>query len=362
MSRIRLAVVGAGKLGGYHANVSSDLETLDLVAVVDPMEAARNALAEKTGCKAVAETSELFGKIDAAVVATPTFTHRDTVLPLLEAGIHVLVEKPIATTEADATAMVEAAEKAGCTLQVGHVERFSPALTALPTPISEPRFIQATRTSGFTFRSTDIGAVLDLMIHDIDLALSFAKSEVIDVRAMGLSVLGSAVGGDQEDMVTADLTFASGCVARLTASRVSYELQREMQVFGSDGFVTYDFAKGTATSVRPNAEVLSRTFDPASIPAERQAELFAGKLFEDVLVKEEHAAPAVNAIKLELRDFARAIGTGESPRVSGAAGRDAVAVAERILQSVAQHRWDGNTTGRIGAYAEVAASELRKSA
>lgn len=330
MQPVKVAVVGAGKLGGYHANLASKLEAFELIAVVDPFAASREALAEKTGTRAVEDLSEVIDSIDAAVVATPTATHCEVVERLLNAGKHVLVEKPIAPTLAEADRIVAAADRSGATLQVGHVERFSPALVAAGDTLRNPRFIQAVRTSGYTFRSTDIGAVLDLMIHDIDLVLSLADSEVTDVTAVGSSVLGG-----HEDMVNTRLTFANGCVADLTASRVSYQLQRTMNVCTATGFTALDFATGKATTVTPTDEVLNGTFDGEALPNNRKAELFAGKMFEEVLIKAEHAAPAVNAIELELLDFARAIQTGTAPRVTGKAGRDAVAVAERILNVVA---------------------------
>lgn len=333
MQPVKVAIVGAGKLGGYHANLTSKLEEFEVVAVADPFAASRETLAEKTGTRAVADISEVIDSIDAAVVATPTATHSVVVERLLDAGKHVLVEKPIAPTSAEADRMVAAADRSGTTLQVGHVERFSPALVAAGDTLQNPRFIQAVRTSGYTFRSTDIGAVLDLMIHDIDLVLSMADSEVTDVTAVGTSVLGG-----HEDVVNTRLTFANGCVADLTASRVSYQLQRTMNVFTTTGFTALDFATGKATTVTPTDDVLSGEFDGESLPPERKAELFAGKMFEEVLVKAEHAAPAVNAIELELLDFAHAIQTGTAPRVTGIAGRDAVAVAERILDAIATEK------------------------
>ncbi len=332
MKPVRLAVIGAGKLGGYHANLAAKLEAFDLVAVADPHPASCEKLAAKTGSQAVANVEAVLDRIDAAVVATPTATHYDVVTRLLAAGKHVLVEKPITPAAAEATKLVAAADRAGVVLQVGHVERFSPALVAAGDAVKQPRFIRSERTSGYTFRSTDIGAVLDLMIHDIDLVLSLAESEVVEVWATGLSVLGG-----HEDMASARLVFANGCVADLTASRVSYELRRTMQVVTSRGFTAIDFATGKATTVSPTHEVLRGEFNGESLPAERKAELFAGKLFEEVLVKTQHEAPPVNAIELELLDFATAIQTGAKPRVTGAAGRDAVAVAERILASIARN-------------------------
>ncbi|MGL4513513.1 MAG: Gfo/Idh/MocA family protein [Lacipirellulaceae bacterium] len=336
MRAVRLAVIGAGKLGGYHATLAAGSPEFDLVAVVDPVSVARNALADKTGARPFADYRQVLGRVDAAVVATPTATHRATAVALLEAGVHVLVEKPIAPSLADAEAIVTAARRRGRVLQVGHVERFSPALEAFasgaPEGLGTPRFLDATRTSGYTFRSTDIGVVLDLMIHDIDLALSMVDSEVVRVSAHGTRVL-----GQHEDMAVARLRFASGCVAHLTASRVSYEAKREMRVVYDRGFVALDFAKGTATTLQPSADVLGGRFDAEGLSPARRAELAAGKLFEEVLVRTEHTAPPCNAIERELLDFAGAIRSGTAPRVTGEAGRDAVAIAERVIESIAHH-------------------------
>lgn len=330
MAPIRLAVVGAGKLGGYHATLAAKSPEFELAAVVDPCEPACVDLAKRCETAHAADARSILSGIDAAVVATPTATHAPVVTDLLQAGKHVLVEKPIAPTLAEADRMVDAAERAGVVLQTGHVERFNPAIQAAGDSLRDPRFIQATRSSGYTFRSTDIGAVLDLMIHDIDLVLSLTGSEVIDVAAVGAAVMGG-----HEDLANARLTFVNGCVAELNASRVSYQPCRTMRVFTPTGFTNLDMAKGAATTVRPIAEVLAGRFNADDYTAEQKAELFAGKLFEEVLVKDEATAPAVNAIELELLDFAGAIREGREPTVSGRAGRDAVAVAERILAAIA---------------------------
>lgn len=360
MSRTRLAVIGCGKLGGYHANIAAGNDGFELIAVVDPVEASRESLAEKTGARAVVDIAEVLDQIDAAVVATPTATHAGTVVSLLEAGKHVLVEKPIAPNLAEADAMVTAAEAAGCVLQVGHVERFNPALSATPGGLRPPRFIQATRSSGFTFRSTDIGVVLDLMIHDIDLVLSLAGSHVVSVAAQGMSVL-----GDNEDVAAAQLTLANGCVAQLNASRVSPTAVREMQCWGDDGYTAFDFATGSAKTIRPNAAVLQRQFSVDAVSPAQREKLIAGGLFSDVLVATEHKAPPINAIEHELVDFARAISTETAATVSGADGRDAVAVATRVIEAIARHEWDGVANGRVGAFALPFGQEaptLRKAA
>lgn len=354
---IRIAVVGAGRLGTFHARLAAQNDAFDLVAVADPFAEPREKLAAEVDTQAIADPSELLGKIDAAIVATPTVTHHAISKPLLEAGVHTLIEKPITATTSEAEDLVSTADAHNAVLQVGHVERFNPAMNVVNqqgnNPLRDPRYIQASRTSGYTFRSTDIGAVLDLMIHDIDLVLSIADSQVTNVSAIGVSVL-----GDHEDIATAQLTFASGCVAQVTASRVSYEPQRSMQVFTTRGFTSLDFATGTATTISPREDVLQRNFSVADLTAEQTDELRSG-LFEKLLVKQTSEAPAVNAIDEEQQDFANAILMGATPRVSGAAGRDAVVIANRVLEQIDQHQWDGDASGRVGMFPPTALPAMR---
>jgi len=345
---IRIAIIGAGHLGKFHARLAAASEQYELVAVCDPCESARNALAEETASQAVADYSQIIDQIDAAVVATPTVTHHAVGSALLGQGVHCLIEKPLAPNSAEASDLVKLADDRQLTLQVGHVERFNPAIDFADPALRDPKFITASRTSGYTFRSTDIGAVLDMMIHDIDLVLGIAKSQVAEVAAMGISVL-----GDHEDMATAQITFESGCVAQLTASRVSYDMQRAMQVFTSRGMVAIDFASRETTLVQPREEVLRREFSGADLSAAQREELRTG-LFEQLLVKTTREAPAVNAIELEQADFASAIRQGTTPRVSGVVGREAVAVAEMILAKIDEHAWDGVANGRCGPFATPA--------
>ena len=215
---VRIAVIGSGHLGRFHAKLAAASNDFELVAVADPVESSRNALADEVGTRPVADYHTLLDEIDAAVVATPTVTHRTIAGELLQAGIHCLVEKPLALNSAEASELVDLADSNKLVLQVGHVERFNPAFEAAGDALRDPKYITASRTSGYTFRSTDIGAVLDIMIHDIDLVLAVAQSQVADVTAMGVSVL-----GDHEDMATAQIRFESGCVAQ--ANRVTRQLR-----------------------------------------------------------------------------------------------------------------------------------------
>jgi predicted dehydrogenase len=342
---LRLAVIGAGHLGRIHARIAAGLDEIDLVAVADPVEANRTSVAQEAGTRAVADYRELIGEIEAAVVATPTTYHHAIGLELLGAGIPLLIEKPIALTSAHANELVAAARQKGLTLQVGHVERFNPALTAVAADVRDPKYIEATRTSGYTFRSTDIGVVLDIMIHDLDVILALAKSNVVDVQALGISVLGG-----HEDMATARLTFASGCVAQISASRVSFQQRRTMQIFTSRGSASINFATNEATVVKPSDEVLRREFRADQLSTDERL-YWKEHVFDQLLIQTSRDTTPVNAIQEEQRDFVAAVRTGRAPQVDGAAGRDVVAVAEMILERIEEHAWDGTAAGRHGAFA-----------
>ncbi len=345
MSPLRLAIVGAGHLGRIHARIASNLDEVQLVAVVDPVAENRTRVSEETGAPAFRDLHHLFGLADAVVLATPTTTHAEVAKELLHGGLHLLIEKPLTTTVAEADELVTLAKRQQLTLQVGHVERFNPGLTSIQDQLSDPKYIEARRCSGYTFRSTDIGVVLDLMIHDIDVVLSLVESPLEHVDALGISVL-----GDQEDMVNARLRFASGCVANLTASRVSYAAERAMQVITPTCAATIDFAQRRSSLIEPTEGILAREFDASSLSNDQKSHL-SKHLFTDLLARRDLPALDVNAIEQEQLDFVGAIRTGTNPQVTGDAGREAVAVAEEILQQVAAHRWDGATSTRQGAFA-----------
>ena len=345
MTKLRLGVVGTGHLGRIHARIAANLPDVHLAAVVDSVVETREQVANETGATPLARIHDLFGNVDAVVIATPTTTHCEVARELLRGGVHLLIEKPLTTTVAEADELVTLAKRQQLTLQVGHVERFNPALTSVSEKLIDPKYIEASRCSGYTFRSTDIGVVLDLMIHDLDVVLSLVQSPVESVEALGLSVL-----GEQEDMVNARLRFASGCVANLTASRVSPTPQRAMQVITPSCAATIDFATRRSTLIEPTEQILCREFDASRLSGEEKNHL-RDNLFAEALVQRELPALDVNAIEQELLDFASAIRTGTNPVVTGYAGREAVAVAEQILEQVALHRWDGQSGTRQGAFA-----------
>lgn len=345
MNPLRVAVIGAGHLGRIHARIAAGLEEIELVAVADPVEAARGSVAQEANTRSVADYRELVGEIEAAIVATPTTHHHAIGMELLGCGVPLLVEKPLALTSAEANDLVALARQKGVALQVGHVERFNPALTAVAPDVRDPKYIEAARTSGYTFRSTDIGVVMDVMIHDLDIVLSLANSSVEDVQALGISVLGG-----HEDMATARLTFASGCVAQLSASRVSFQQRRTMSIFTSRGSASINFATHEATVVRPSDAVLRREFRADKLSCDDRG-YWKEHVFDKLLVRSQRDAVPVNAIQEEQRDFAAAVRMGKSPRVDGAAGRDAIAVAEMILERIEEHAWDGTPAGRHGPFA-----------
>jgi predicted dehydrogenase len=342
---LRLAVVGAGHLGRIHARIASGLDEVDLVAVADPVAEFRESVAAEARTRGVADYRELIGEIDAAVVATPTNTHHAVAVELLASGLPLLVEKPLAPNAAAATELVNLARRQGLVLQVGHVERFNPAFAWAASEVRDPKYIEATRTSSYTFRSTDIGVVLDVMIHDLDVVLALVNSTVTDVQAIGISVLGG-----HEDIATARLSFASGCVAQLTASRVSPEQRRTMNVFTSRSCATIDFANHRASLVKPREDVLRRKFRVDRLTADERT-YWKTHLFDELLVRTEHEAAKVNAIQEEQLDFVTCIRTGKAPRVDGAAGRDAIAVAEMIVAKIEEHAWDGTPASRQGPFA-----------
>ena len=342
MKRLRVAVIGAGRLGGFHAHKLVGFPHVELVAVVDPAPAQRDRLAAECNTSALAEHGPLLGKIDAAVIASPTRLHHRIAMDFLAAKTHVLVEKPISTTLGEAEAMVAEARRQRVVLQVGHVERFSPALAAAAPHLRSPKYISAVRATGFTFRSTDVGVVLDLMIHDIDLVLSMVHSPLEKVEALGLSILGG-----HEDVANARLEFRCGCVATLSASRVAYEPARHMSIWSERAFANLDFATRTTTLVRPSEALLRRQFQVDALTPE-QMDYYKAHLVEEHLPREQKRFDAVDALALELQDFVEAVLGRREPRVNGEAGRDALAVAERILSSIGDHAWDNTADGQVG--------------
>ena len=338
MNRLRIAVIGTGHLGRIHTRLIHAVDGVDLVGVVDPIAEAREKVAAEFRTTDYAHHREVIDKIDAAIIATPTVYHHAVGMELLAAGKHLLIEKPICASRAQAEDLAAAAEARGVVLQVGHVERFNPAFTAVREHLTKPKYIEAVRTSGYTFRSTDIGAVLDIMIHDLDLVLDLVQSEVVNVHAVGVSLFGG-----HEDMAQARLQFANGCVANLSAARCSDEQRREMKVFTPNNYAAIDFAKLTTKRICPNKEVLHGKVAFQDVSPDQREQLKA-RLFTEVLPIEEVAVEARNAILDEQNDFINSIRGGTAPRVTGRQAARVLAVAEEILTKIAGHDWSGAPT------------------
>jgi predicted dehydrogenase len=324
VKRIRIGVVGAGHLGKIHARILARMPQFQLIGIVDPYEPARQEVAAQHGTAPFTSHEELVGRVDAAVIAAPTGLHHAIGLDLMRAGIHLLMEKPLAPTLIEADELVETARRSRVVLQVGHVERFNPVFAAALPHLGQPIYIEAVRSGPFSVRSTDTGAVLDLMIHDIDLVLALVDAPLRRVEATGLPLFSR-----HEDVANARLTFDNGVVASLTASRASSTSVRTMQIWSADCLATLDFAQHRGQLAKPSIALRQREIDVSRLSLDEKR-AFKENLADYLPVETIEVQPA-DAITAELEDFERSIHTGSLPRVSGEAGRNAVAVAEDIL-------------------------------
>ena len=335
MKALRMAVIGTGALGRHHARILSEMPGVELIAVADMNLRAAAETAERCRTRSTSDYRELLGKVQAAVVAVPTSAHRQVAGDFLAAGVDVLVEKPIAGGVDEARELVELARRHAALLQVGHVERFSPALAAARPFLDDPKYIRIERFGPFSFRSTDIGVVHDLMIHDIDLVLDLVGAPVTDVQAFGTSIL-----GEHEDCVQARLTFSNGSVADLAANRVSPVVRRQMQVWGPGGCVQIDLATrevvhyGRSSVLQFGAGPLERAREPCADIEQLKTEIF-GTFIE---VHKPIVTPC-DQLTEELRAFTLCVTTRQTPCVSGEAALEAMLVARRILDRVAAAPW-----------------------
>ena len=337
MKRLRVGVVGVGHLGQHHARILSSLAGVELVAIADARPEQAQAVAARCGTVALCDYRPLLELVDAVSIAVPTVLHREVAGAFLEKGIPTLVEKPMAGTLLESEQLVALARARDTLLQVGHIERFNPALQALDKLPVRPKFVNAERLSTYTFRSTDIGVVLDLMIHDIDLVLSLIAAPVRSIAAVGVSLF-----GEHEDVANARIEFEDGSVANLTASRASYSPSRKMRIWGAEGYASLDFAAKQATLIRPSEQLKRGRLDLEGVdlsqPAAVREHLF-GKVLRVDRVQEEGREP----LALELEDFVSAARGLSRPRVSGEDALRAVRLADQILRSLDAHRWDAET-------------------
>src|ERR1044071_6175447 len=305
MKKLRVGVVGVGHIGGNHARLYAEIPAAEFTAIHDVDLARANTISRKhrvTAAKSLADFIEL---VDAASVATPTNTHHEITRALLQRGKHVLVEKPITDNATDATELAELAAQNGLILQVGHVERFNPILSALEARLTHPRFIEAHRLSPYPNRSTDIGVILDLMIHDLEVILHLVRSPVENIDAVGIPVLSKS-----EDIANARIRFENGCVANVTSSRISPERMRKIRVFQEDAYLSLDYEKQAGEIYR----------------------LENGKITRDKVAIERE-----EPLKQQLVSFIECASTGRQPKVSGfqppAALELAVESTKRIASS-----------------------------
>lgn len=309
MDKIRTAVIGVGYLGKFHAEKMKLLPNSELIAVCDIEQERCQSIANQHNVEAVSNYQELLGKVDAVSIAVPTALHFPIASFFLENGIHVLLEKPIASTVHEAQQLIDIANHKNVVFQVGHLERFNRVLVALDTVLDNPRFIESIRLAPFKPRGTDINVVLDLMIHDIDIIQRIVDSPISNIHANGASVLSSHI-----DIANVRLQFENGCVANVTASRVSFNVERKLRIFQHDAFISLDLHNKQIATHRKGV-----------------SEMFPG--IPDI-ISEEQAFEQGDALLDEVKAFLFAIQTNTIPIVTGEDGKQALATAIRITQIV----------------------------
>lgn len=305
MNKVRTAVIGVGHLGKYHARICAEAPNIELIGVADINKEAAEKVAAEYEVASFVDFRDMLDLIDAAHVVVPTDKHYEVTSALLEAGKHVLLEKPMAVTVEEADKLLALARENDRVLQVGHVERFNPAIIGIQRVLTQPIFIEVHRLSPFNPRGTDVSVVLDLMIHDLDIILHLVKSEVERIEAVGVPVL-----AETEDIANARLTFANGCVANVTASRVSAERMRKIRFFQSDAYISLDY-------VAQNAKIFRRQ--------------------DWQILDEEINFSGEQPLQKEIQSFVRCVVDGTRPLVSGEEGRNVLEVASRVMQSISEH-------------------------
>lgn len=343
MTRIKVAVVGVGHLGQHHARILSTFPDVDLVGVVDASHEQAAKVAKLCRTRPFTSHDPLVSLVDAVSIATPTVAHHPVAAQFLSAGVPVLVEKPICQTVAQADELIQLAADAGIPFQVGHIERFNPAFEELLKRPITAKFIEAERHGPFTGRSVDIGAVLDLMIHDIDLLVALVRSPVREVQAVG-----AAVFGGHEDMVNARLVFASGCVAHLTASRIAVRPKRRLRIWAPEGYAGIDFVTRKLHLVQQSDELRRHGLRPEKMDAAAKGRIKDEVFGRYLEVRNVDGDRKWDQLTNELRHFVECVKHNRTPRVTGEDGRDALALAERILASVRSHQWTGMPDQFVG--------------
>ncbi|AXA36058.1 MAG: gfo/Idh/MocA family oxidoreductase [Candidatus Hydrogenedentota bacterium] len=317
MRKIRVGVVGVGNLGQHHARVYAELPECELVGVADVDPKALQRITRQFKVSGYTDYRELFGKVDACSIVVPTVLHHALARDFLEHGVHVLVEKPITTTEEEARDLIEVARRTGRILQVGHIERFNPAIMRLRQIVRDPAFIEGHRLGPYDPRVKDIGVVLDLMIHDLDIILQLVNSKVVHVEAAGVGVYGT-----HEDIANARIHFENGCIANLTASRVTPERKRKIRVFQRNAYISIDY-------INQEVEIYRRIKNPNAPPGTPNV----------TIVRTKEAMKKQEPLKVELKHFLECVAQGSEPMVRGEEARDALSLAVQISRLV-KERWE----------------------
>lgn len=320
---LSVGVIGVGHLGSLHAKMLSEIPTAKLVGVYDSDAVKAAELAREYSTSSFASAGELLAKADAVCIATPTSTHFEVARDAIERGLHVFVEKPICSTVGQAQILTDLADKENVKLQVGHIERFNPALLAIDQFELQPMFIESHRLAQFNPRGTDVAVVLDLMIHDIDIILSLVKSELTEVHANGVAVVSDTI-----DIANARLQFVNGCVANVTASRISQRKMRKMRMFQKDAYISVDFSDGVTEVYR-----LVDYDDATSQGTMMLGEIDRGSVKRKVTY-EQPQVKEINALKHELELFIDSIRRNVDPPVTGRDGLRALQVAQRIIEKI----------------------------
>lgn len=327
---ISVGVVGCGRMGRLHARVYSQMPSVKLVGVYDANTESAQEAAEEYGTTAFESLEALREKVQAVTIAVPTTHHLATAKPFLERGIACLIEKPLAGNSEEAGQIAELGRRHDAVIQVGHIERFNPAVRAMLELKMVPGFMEITRISPLSFRSIDVGVVLDMMIHDIDIVLQLAQSEVASIDAVGVSVI-----GQQEDVCNARVKFANGCVANFTASRLSMKTERRLRAFSSDSYVSLDYQKKYGIVIRKSGN-LETVRDVVSKIRSGEIEDFSQLNYTELVDVQELEITDVEPLRAELDAFVAAVKRERPVVVSAADGLAAVRLAERIVSSMSK--------------------------
>lgn len=328
MQKLRIAVVGVGHLGKEHARIYKKLPEVELVGVVDIQAKQAEKIAQLYNTYPFLNYRNIIDKVDAVSIAVPTKSHYPIAKEFLQHGIHVMIEKPMTGTVPEAKELIEISKKKNIVLQAGYIERFNPAIIAIKKLLINPKFIECHRLSPFTFRSADIGVVLDLMIHDIDIILHITGSKVKKFDAVGVNVI-----SDKEDIANVRIQFMNGCVANVTASRVSLTPMRKMRLFSEDSYISIDYQKKDALIYKKSPELTLKKLNISGMDVSTIADL-KSYVFGDLLKIEHIKMDDDEPLKKELESFVNCIKEHNEPIVSGEEGLKAIEVANDILHEI----------------------------